>query len=124
MSHFKGTPGEWDYVRGTEHHGPYVAGISGDICDCYAMSNPMHASVRNGGDSHPINHQGKDAEANARLIAAAPCLLDALTDLFQSIRSEDKPRSGAELCELRDAALEKARAAIAKALGQEVEAAQ
>jgi len=68
----KFTAGPWEYVPGTEHHGPYVTGPwGGDICDCYTMSNPMAASVRNGGTSFPINHQGERAEANARLIAEA-----------------------------------------------------
>lgn len=73
------TPGPWDYVEGTEHHGPYVTTQFGTtVCDCYAMSNPLSLSVRNGGDSRPINHMAEMAGPNARLIAAAPELLAAL----------------------------------------------
>ena len=73
------TPGPWEYVPSTEHHGPYVTNQwGGDICDCYAMSNPASLSVRNGGDSRPIHFQHEAADANARLIAAAPQMLEAL----------------------------------------------
>lgn len=71
------TPGPWEYVPSNEHHGPYVAApYGGDICDCYVMSDPSSLSVRNGGPSKPIHLQSGAADANARLIAAAPCLLD------------------------------------------------
>lgn len=91
------TAGPWEYVPGTEHHGPYVAGPwGGDICDCYAMSNPMAASVRNGGTSFPINHQGESAEANAQLIAEAGTVAHE-TGLT--------PRQLAERCKELEAAL-------------------
>lgn len=80
MSAGKHTPGPWDYVPSTEHHGPYVSAICGDIADCYTMSNPTAASVRNGGDSYPIPFQGDEADANARLIAAAPEMLNMLRE--------------------------------------------
>lgn len=56
------TPGPWEYVASTEHHGPYVAApFGGDICDCYTMSNLSAFSVRNGGDSVPIHFQPRPA---------------------------------------------------------------
>lgn len=81
MSEVKHTPGPWEYVQSTEHHGPYISSYAGDVADCYTMSNPMAASIRNGGDSYPVTFQGEQAEANARLISAAPDLLAALKAL-------------------------------------------
>ena len=73
------TPGPWEYVPSTEHHGPYVTTEYGStVCDCYTMSNLAHASVRNGGDSKPIHFMSEQADANALLIAAAPVMLAAL----------------------------------------------
>lgn len=84
--HGKHTPGPWDYVPGTEHHGPYVTTEYGStVADCYYMSNPYSLSVRNGGDSKPINHMREMADANARLIAAAPDMLEALKQAEQQI---------------------------------------
>jgi hypothetical protein len=108
------SPGPWELVEATEHHGPYVVNVYGrDVADCYCMSNPLSASIRNGGDSYPVNHCGDEAHANARLIAAAPDLLYAL-GLALGI-----------LCHLDEAvpavcieeAIDEARAAIAKATG-------
>lgn len=78
MSETAWTRGPWEYIPGTEHHGPYVSGpFGGDICDCYAMSNPESLSVRNGGKSQPIWHQAERADANARLISASPEMHEA-----------------------------------------------
>lgn len=120
MSSF--TPGPWEYIASNEHHGPYVAcNFGGDICDCYAMSNPSSLSVRNGGDSKPIHSQHEMADANAHLIAAAPDLLEALKDIvgmssaFASATS-GQPFTHQAACYVID----KARVAIAKAEGREV----
>lgn len=74
------TPGPWAYIPSNENHGPYVVndGGAGDICDCYTMSNLSDRSVINGGESKPIHFQYEEADANARLIAAAPDMLAAL----------------------------------------------
>jgi hypothetical protein len=60
----------WVLVEANEHHGPYICNAwGGDVCDLYAMSNPLAASVRNGGDSEPVLF--RDAEANAAFIVEA-----------------------------------------------------
>ena len=60
--------------------------------------------------------KGKDTEANARLIAASPMMLEALSGLVQLIGEEDLPDngelSGAAICDL-------ARSALAVATGNE-----
>ena len=75
----KHTPGPWQYVPSSEHHGPFVTSEHGStICDCYTMSQPSLPSTRNGGSSAPITFMGEMADPNARLIAAAPLMLSEL----------------------------------------------
>ena len=82
----KHTPGPWEYVPSTEHHGPYVTSQYGsDICDCYVMTYPAEASVRNGGRSKPNHFLGEMADPNARLMAASPELLEALQNVRKLI---------------------------------------
>lgn len=117
MSERKWTPGPWEYVPGTEYHGPYVSGpLGGDVCDCYAMSNPAALSVRNGGSSQPIWHQAERADANARLIAAAPDLYEALEAMVAAFKvyvghESDPPQDEID-------AMKAGRAALAKARGE------
>lgn len=108
------TPGPWEYVPSTDHHGPYVTSEFGStICDLYTMSHPKEWSTANGGPSKPIPFLAEMADPNARLIAAAPNLLEALTelsDLMDGVMNGSyKPDSFT---------LQPARAAIAKATGQ------
>lgn len=91
MSEFKHTPGPW--TQGYSNEGK-----------CCVWLN---------GKTEPISDLGDDddwidcnTEENARLIAAAPELLEALVDLYQSIDS---------CCELTPEVMKKARAAVAKA---------
>lgn len=106
----KHTPGPWEYIPSNEHHGPYVSSYAGDVADCYTMSNPLAASIRNGGDSYPVPFQGAEADANARLIAAAPDMLEALRDALELLeRHYPKPARSGQIA--------RARAAIAKAEG-------
>lgn len=76
-------PTPWELVEANEHHGAYIVNAYGaDVCDCYAMSNPMAASVRNGGNSFPVPFT--NADANAAFIVKAvnnhDALVSALTD--------------------------------------------
>jgi hypothetical protein len=96
------TPGPWEYIPSTKDHGPYVVGpFGGDICDCYTMSNLSALSVRNGGDSKPVHFFGDSADANARLIAAAPAMLKALRDMlevYSAFAGEDECDCDEETC--------------------------
>lgn len=111
MSDLRISSWPWEYIPGTEHHGPYVAGLyGGDICDCYAMSNPLALSQRNGGTSKPIWHQAEYADANARLIAAAPELFTALEKMTSDYAGWNS---------VNDPLLVEATAALAKARGEQ-----
>jgi len=107
------TPGPWEYVPSNENHGPYVVNGwgAGDICDCYTMSRPSELAVCNGGTSKPIHFQHDEADANARLIAAAPELLD----LLERASEADSPNE-----DIRTAWWEERAALIAKAEGRQL----
>jgi hypothetical protein len=88
---FKGTPGSWEYVPATEHHGPYIVSeYGGTICDFYVMSKPSELSTLNGGPSKPIAHCAEMAGPNARLAASAPDLLEAAILALRALEGIDK----------------------------------
>lgn len=104
MSEFKGTPGPYQTVPANKHH---------DCIRIFAGSVYI-GSVGNSDFSREKN------EANATLMAAAPELLEALIELSRYFAREyvmDK-RSDKEIYSAKESAENKARAAIAKALGQ------
>ncbi len=111
------TPGPWEYVPSNENHGPYVSGLfGGDIADCYVMSQPSLPSRANGGESKPIHFMGEQADANARLIAAAPDLLAMLQLTQDSVcKAYCVHHSDGDVTHVVEC--ENARAAIAKATG-------
>lgn len=106
------TPGPWDYVASTRHHGPYITSEFGTtIADFYTMTKPDCPSTANGGPSKPVHFMAEMADANARLAAAAPDLLEAAKSLLDCIPYNKISASKLEK-------IESARAAIAKAEGR------
>ncbi len=115
MTDTQHTPGPWEYVQSTEHHGPYVVHKFGPtVCDCYTMTQPGELSVRNGGASKPVHFMADEADANARLIAAAPDLLEACQTLATLLDTDDWIATGR-------LAVKQAQAAIAKVRGEEAD---
>ena len=87
------TPGPWGYVASNENHGPYVCNDwgAGDICDGYVMPKTDSLSIRNGGDSRPINHQHDEADANMRYIAAInPEAISEILSTLESLQRENE----------------------------------
>lgn len=100
MKEFKGTPGPWR-----------VSEKRGDLIDIRHNSNGIGAISIN--LAHVVARQSwlKEAEANARLIAAAPELLEALQCIAEACAWDTYGNPGYEN-------LEAAKAAINKALGE------
>ena len=101
MTQFKGTPGPWR-----------VSEKRGDLIDIRHENNELGAMSLNLAQVVARQSWLKEAEANARLIAAAPELLEAL-QLCEEFMSQ-LPSTGFDGL----ARIEFARAAIAKATGE------
>ncbi len=95
----KHTPGPWHAAINVRGFDSQVVGSNGLICEVYGRGNP-----RNFGSTE-----------NARLIAAAPDLLDALQRCEELLSSITDIRS--DLAEFQDGYLRQARTAIANARG-------
>jgi hypothetical protein len=102
MSH---TPGPWQY-RANSHDTLFI--VEGDGLLVTSMS--WHSSIR---ERYPLRNE---SQANARLIAAAPELLEALQPFVEHNSSEDTIT-----ITVRTADVTRARAAIHRATGQEVQ---
>jgi hypothetical protein len=100
MSEFKGTAGEWS-VRFAD-----AITVRDDKDNQLAILT--HVRTRTGG-----RRECAEVEANARLIAAAPALLEALQELADMAEKCDSWES------FPSDPIEKARAAIAKATGEQ-----
>lgn len=85
-------------------------------CEAHSEDGRDIAEVR-GGDRIIFSEEVVDAEclANAKLIAAAPDLLDALTDTLDSLEYVRANHPDVSGCGVREERIEKAKAAIAKA---------
>lgn len=104
MKEFKGTPGPWE----VEDHGHFY-----DINAGRATVGNVCSSIMwfDNGD-----HRGAVAMANANLIAAAPELLEALQNM---VGAYDNPIARRKLPgSFNQEAIESARDAIAKAMGE------
>lgn len=105
MNRFKGTPAPWSQLP-EESDKPYIR-IRGTNIGCrYKIANvltPCYDGVK--------SREADETRANARLIASAPELLDALIEMQHNGRKQgwdDKYESS----------MEKTRLVIAKALGE------
>ena len=96
-----------DYTKGPWHCKPNANGVYG--ADGYAVTYPVHQAITVlGSDDQSHQWVNRNAEANARLIAAAPELLEALEDIIEQL----------DTCEGGYYVSAAARAAIAKAKGE------
>ncbi|MCO8017544.1 hypothetical protein NI456_01600 [Brevundimonas diminuta] len=102
MSGVKHTP--WEVVPANTHHGFYVTDVAGrTVCDLYFIDRS---------DIDAVVRQFDGAEANARLIAAAPDLLEVAQQILdRGYVSESIPEERADHLALR--------AAIARARGEQ-----
>jgi hypothetical protein len=102
----KHTPGPWTVSYETD-----ISGIENDPAnDCVGLVDVAHVYMR----TVPGRH-----EANARLIAAAPELLEALKDLLETFESEIHCEyDGTSMLYEKLSYADGARAAIAKATNQ------
>jgi hypothetical protein len=104
------TPGEWTKLGCTVYAGETM--IAGTYCEGNRTLHPIIFEKDIVPDSMAIHGNGWDeAGANARLISAAPELLEALQMLM--------PQEPREADSYDRAMWENARAAIAKAIGRE-----
>ena len=100
----KHTPGEWR-VRHNSVGGPFISSDNGTIADVRTFGG-----IHVGGPQHP------ETMANARLIAAAPDLLEALQNIAEYWNQDQNEEAMADACWH---AIHTARAAIAKATGEQ-----
>jgi len=110
MSEFKGTPGPWfEYREG--------------FSTVYVEAKLRDGLIQEVAACGPTEAGQESQSANARLIAAAPELLEALQLIIKDLRTRAKVRGdidddGTVVLDIGSGVLMKANDAIAKALGQ------
>ena len=113
MTQFKGTPAPWKWTSDLVNEGNALIGNNGNFVFygdniCAGLSNDDGWGARIGG-----THSDEESEANARLIAAAPELLEAL-QMAEKAMVKGRNVTYPEWYGV----INKARAAIAKATGE------
>ncbi len=116
----KHTPGPWRIVDDSEmkNRGPAICGVEKAFTTISIHAHPT------GKPCPTVEILDETGEANARLIAAAPELLEALNEIAEletKTRICFDPDDAESLWDLLQQALQTARAAIAKAEGNEPE---
>lgn len=119
MEEFKGTPGPW-HIKPVEG-----ATVEGDLN--VIQTNPAHEKGYHIAYATSWNDDAEsavEADANTRLIAAAPELLEALLemvgciDYYAGLKESEQPNIEDWAYASNSAEIEKARCAINKALGK------
>ena len=100
------TPGTWAY-QPSQAEGHWIIGLHNDIPECIGLSDDGYMCV-----------SGICSEADARLIAAAPDLLEALQSLLPML-DEWHDEFPDHVGDKEGPAIDAARAAIAKATGEQ-----
>jgi len=115
MSKFKGTPGPWGVIVGKSN----VAGVN----STFTIQSDERLSIASGQSQEHLGDDGIHEDemlANARLIATAPELLDALDRLIADVeRATHVEFGGTPWLKEKMAEIDYARAAIAKALRED-----
>ena len=85
MSNAKHTPGPWVFARDFDEAGQRAKVTTVAVCAEFVIGLPSDFPGGNYRDGDPSG----ESEADARLIAAAPELLEALTDVSNQARHSD-----------------------------------
>lgn len=113
MSAFKGTPGPWEVVENPDSGGGDT--VISNAASIYSDDETYVADVYRGCvGSESVTHNQQIA--NARLIAAAPELLDTVEELLLEI-DRSMPHCTDAMQRIPSDSLRRARSAIAKATG-------
>lgn len=125
MAQAKHTPGPWElcqHLKGMAEDQACKCGYRGVIFGpehdvAMAVCQPGHELPRRKEEwgSEPSRYPREVELANARLIAAAPCLLDACLAFLKYHDAEEGENAGVEMMLNYDAALHLTREAVAKA---------